>query len=285
MPGIVSFLMLLLATGLAMPSASAQERGASAQERAARRASPDAQACRLTEFSTGTVAAIVDGRSVMLADGREIRLAGIEVPAVRQDRPERAQAGQSARAALSALVEGKDLVLKHLAPASDRYGRVLAFAYAGTGGTSLQQELLAQGWAWVATDGSSAGPCATELSTAERRARAAKLGLWNDPYYVIRQAERPAEVSAERGRFTLVKGKVVSVRESGGTIYVNFGRRWSEDFTVTILKRNERLFNAAGLEPKSLRGRVVEVRGYVEERGGPWIEAVRPEQITVVNAE
>jgi hypothetical protein len=32
---------------------------------------------------------------------------------------------------------------------------------------------------------------------------------------------------------------VLSVRESGATIYVNFGRRWTEDFTVTILKRNE----------------------------------------------
>ena len=75
---------------------------------------------------------------------------------------------------------------------------------------------------------------------------------------------------------------MVSVRESGGTIYVNFGRRWSEDFTVTIAKRNERAFSAAGLEPKSLRGRRVRVRGWIEERGGPWVEAARPEQIEVL---
>jgi len=30
---------------------------------------------------------------------------------------------------------------------------------------------------------------------------------------------------------------VLSVRESGGTIYMNFGRRWSQALTVTILKR------------------------------------------------
>jgi hypothetical protein len=69
------------------------------------------------------------------------------------------------------------------------------------------------------------------------------------------------------------------VRESGATIYVNFGRRWTEDFTVTILKRNERNFTAVGLEPKTLAGRQIRVRGWVEERGGPWIEATRPEQI------
>jgi len=74
----------------------------------------------------------------------------------------------------------------------------------------------------------------------------------------------------------------VSVRESGGTIYVNFGQRWSEDFTVTILKRNERLFTAAGLEPRKLAGRRVMVRGWLEERGGPWIEAAGPDQIEVV---
>ena len=76
---------------------------------------------------------------------------------------------------------------------------------------------------------------------------------------------------------------MVSVRESGGTIYVNFGRRWSEDFTVTIAKRNERAFSAAGLEPKSLSGRRVRIRGWIEERGGPWVEAARPEQIEVVH--
>ncbi len=41
------------------------------------------------------------------------------------------------------------------------------------------------------------------------------------------------------GRFAVVEGKVLSVRESGNLIYVNFGRRWSEDFTVTIAKRHQ----------------------------------------------
>jgi hypothetical protein len=73
------------------------------------------------------------------------------------------------------------------------------------------------------------------------------------------------------------------VRESGATIYVNFGRRWSEDFTVTVLKRNERNFTAAGLDLKGLAGRRIRVRGFIEARGeterSPWIEADYPEQI------
>ena len=124
----------------------------------------------------------------------------------------------------------------------------------------MQQDMLAQGHALVAAEIGERS-CTAILLAAERAARANGLGLWGVPYYVIQQAHNPAKVLAERGRFTLVEGKVLSVRESGATIYVNFGRRWSEDFTVTILKRNERTFAAAGIEPKKLAGRPIRVRG------------------------
>ena len=91
--------------------------------------------------------------------------------------------------------------------------------------------------------------------------------------------------SAIFGMFALVEGTVLSVRESGGTIYVNFGRRWSDDFTVTVLKRNERRFTAAGLELKKLAGQQVRVRGTIEERGGPWIEAAVPSQIEIAERD
>ena len=64
-------------------------------------------------------------------------------------------------------------------------------------------------------------------------------------------------------------------------IYINFGRRWSQDFAVTILKRNQRTFSAAGLEPDKLTGRRIRVRGWIEERGGPRVEAASPAQIEV----
>jgi len=128
--------------------------------------------------------------------------------------------------------------------------------------------------------------CAAELLRRETAARQARVGLWADPYYQVLNAETPSDVLAQRGRFALVEGKVVSVRESGSPIYVNCGRRWSEDFTVTIQKRNERNFTAAGLDLKTLGDRRVRVHGWVEERGiggnaggSPWIEATYPEQI------
>ena len=242
----------------------------------------EAGGCALSVVATAPVQRVLDGRTFVLADGREVRLAGIETPPVGAAAD--GDPGLAARAALQRVIGENEIVLKQLSPAPDRYGQLVAHAFVRhpAGETSLARDLLAQGHALLATRAGEAG-CGRELAAAERAARLAKLGLWGDPRYELRRAENPAEVLAVRGRYTLVEGKVQSVRESGGTIYVNFGRRWTEDFTVTILKRNERLFAAAGLAPLRLQGRRIQVRGVVEERGGPWIEASRPEQIEVVD--
>jgi endonuclease YncB( thermonuclease family) len=246
-----------------------------------------AGSCKVEPFGSGTVDKVVDGRSFVLADGREVRLAGIEVPPMPETDgaapPDASDGGLAAASALAALVVGQEVVLKRAKSATDRYGRLLADADVTRDGVagSVAKILVAQGFARVAGRPGDF-VCTGELRSAERAARMAKLGLWADPRYFSKQAENPADISAERGRFTLVEGKVVSVRESGGTIYVNFGRRWSEDFTVTIAKRNERIFAAAGIDPQKLAGRHVMVRGWVEERGGPWIEASGPGQIEIV---
>jgi endonuclease YncB( thermonuclease family) len=229
----------------------------------------DAVRCGSETIPAANISRIVDGRTFVLDDGREVRLAAIEVPP-----------GLAAKDALGALLASGQLVLKQAQTTTDRYGRVPAYASMMRDGTerSVQADMLAQGQGWVAAPVGNQD-CAADLRVRENAARKAKLGLWGDPYYGMQEAENPADILARRGHFALVEGKVLSVRESGATIYVNFGRRWSEDFTVTILKRNERKFTAAGLAPKSLAGRQIRVRGWVEERGGPWIEAMYPEQI------
>jgi hypothetical protein len=115
--------------------------------------------------------------------------------------------------------------------------------------------------------------------TAERTARRNGRGLWANPNFAPLAAENLPRLQAERGRFVLVQGKVLSVREGGATIYVNFGRRWTQALTVTILRRDARRFAAAGWEPKQLEGRHIRVRGWLEQRSGPTIEATAPEQI------
>jgi endonuclease YncB( thermonuclease family) len=226
---------------------------------------PEKAACHPEVVGAATVRAARDGGTLLLTDGREVRLAGIEIPP--GDR------------ALEAAVAGREVSLAQLGPiATDRYGRLPVLVRLSGEPEPLQNALLAQGHARVSAQVGDRG-CALAFLAAERAARTAGLGLWADPPYLARRAEKPGDVLAERGRFTLVEGTVLSVREAGSTIYVNFGRRWSEDFTVTVPKRQERGFAAAGLEVKKLAGRRVRVRGTIEERGGPWIEATAPEQI------
>ena len=247
----------------------------------------DAPPCRPPVTGTATVQSAIDGRTLKLTDGRELRLAGIEAP-VPGDATARA-----ATAALAALAGGRAVTLHRLGPQADRYGRISALATAGAPAAepqasdpavSLQVALLAGGHARVAARVGDVA-CAAQFLRAERVARAAGLGLWAEPHYLVRKAENAADLLAERGRFTVVEGQVLSVRPSGGTIYVNFGRRWSQDFTVTVAKRNERRFAAAGQELSKLAGRRVRVRGTLEERGGPWIEAAHPEQIEIAERD
>lgn len=240
--------------------------------------SNDAAACGAQSLGEGRVAAIEDSRTLRLADGRTIRLTGIEwtVPA------------ETARAALATIVLDRQVTLKAPGkgdPAPDRYGRLDAFPIVSGSETPIQYVLLDQG---LAVTGTRIGDpaCRQALLGRERAARAARsgqrldatLGISGSGDYRLHQADDPAAILNSLGRFAIVEGRVVSVRESGNTVYVNFGRRWSEDFTVTIAKRAEAAFISAGLPPKSLAGRVVRVRGVIEERAGPWIEATGADQ-------
>jgi endonuclease YncB( thermonuclease family) len=224
--------------------------------------------CKLADIGTATVAGVRDGRTLLLADGRELRLAAIEVT-------------DSSLDALRQLVGGGSVRLEQLGGVTDRYGRLVAFVYAENMEQSVQQAMIAQGLARVSGRiGNKA--CAEVLLGTEKAARKARRGLWADPNFAPLRPENITLIGAARGQFALVEGKVLSVRESGATIYLNFGRRWTRDFTVTILKRHRREFAAAGIDPKQLEGRPVRVRGWIEQRNGPVIEADAPEQIELV---
>lgn len=226
--------------------------------------------CKLTLIGVATVATVRDGRTLVLDDGREVRLAGIEATDGRRD-------------ALQSLVGGRNVRLERLGPEHDRYGRLVALIYTddktgNNNGPSIQQTMLEQGQARVAARiGDKA--CAAVLLRAERAARAVRRGLWADPNFAPLRSQDTVRISGVRGQFTIIEGKVLSVRETSATIYLNFGHRWTRDFTVTIPKRSRREFADAGVDPKQLEGRLIRIRGWIEQRSGPVLEVVAPEQI------
>jgi endonuclease YncB( thermonuclease family) len=229
--------------------------------------------CEFEPQGEGRVTAVIDGRSFRLQDGRDIRLAGIEAPASEKPPVQQSQA-------LGAMLIGRDVRLRGADDTPDRYGRQTAFVFLAASETPVQAELLTQGEAVVSASVADK-ECAAALMAAETTGRDEKRGIWADPT-VIKNTESPGDILSEIGRFTLVEGKVLSVRQAGATTYLNFGRNWTRDFAVTIPKRALAGFAAAGLMPKSLESKRIRIRGFVEARRGPRIEALRVGQIEVL---
>jgi endonuclease YncB( thermonuclease family) len=231
----------------------------------------DAAGCSFEPQGEGRVAAVIDARSFRLDDGREVRLAGVEP--VASDSANRTSA-------LSAIIAGKQVSLSGEDDTPDRYGRQPAFVFLEGSEIPVQALLLAQGDALVSGTLTNKD-CALTLSKAEAEAREAKRGTWANSS-AIKNAESSGDILAGIGRFTLVEGKVLSVRQAGATTYLNFGRNWTRDFAVTISRRVVPAVEAAGIVLKSLENRRIRVRGWVEARGGPRIEVLRVGQIELL---
>jgi endonuclease YncB( thermonuclease family) len=236
--------------------------------------------CLLAPQGEGRVTQVIDARTLRLDDGRDVILAGIE-PVAPDESGDAGKTKASGVAALSAIVAGRDVTLHGEDDTPDRYGRqpALVFVVGSALGpdTSVQATLLTQGDALVAATVTDRD-CAAALVAAEAGARAAKRGIWANSS-AIKNAESPGDILAGIGRFMVVEGKVLSVRQAGATTYLNFGRNWTRGFAVTIPKRMMGTIEAAGISLKSLENQRIRVRGWIEGRGGPRIEVLRVGQI------
>jgi len=231
----------------------------------------DAAGCAFEPQGGGRVVEILDARSFRLADGREVLLVGIEPVVTEKARR---------LSALSAILAGRDVTLRGEDDTPDRYGRQPAFVFLGSSETLVQGQLLARGEA-LFSGAVTNKDCASVLTAAEAEARQAKRGTWADPT-AIKNAESPGDILAGIGRFTVVEGRVLSVRQAGATTYLNFGRNWTRGFAATISRRMIPAFEAAVTGVKSLENRRIRVRGFVEARGGPRIELLRVGQVELL---
>ncbi len=231
------------------------------------------EVCAPEPQGEGRIAGLIDARTIRLDDGRAIRLAGLAAFA---DAP-------GATVLLSRHL-GAKISLHADSNAPDRYGRQRAVAFVEGEDASLQIALIAAGAA--AYDGVfDAGSCRDEFAAAETAARQARRGIWGSEPRAVLDAENPDEIRARIGQFQIIEGRVRTVRQAGGTSYLNFARRWTQGFAVTIPGRSVASFEAAGLGIGALEGRKIRVRGIVDVRGGPRIEASRPVQIELAGEE
>jgi hypothetical protein len=174
----------------------------------------------------------------------------------------------AATEALGALVLGKSIELAFGGERADRYGRLQAHAFLIEGQQRrwVQGHLLVQGLARAYLMAGNRA-CAKELLAAERTAREARLGLWSEAAYGVRQAGDAAGLLRVYARFQIVEGKVARAAQVRGVTYLNFDRNWRQAFSVSLRQEDRAMLGAYAGNPKGLEGRFVRVRGWIERRG------------------
>jgi len=233
----------------------------------------------LADGGQAVVAEIVDGDTVLLADGREVRLVGIQAPKLPLGRRNfrKWPLADRARSALEALTRGRTVSLHYGGRRIDRHGRQLAHLSLGDG-RWVQRILLSQGLARVYSFPDNRALVA-EMLAAERTARAAGRGIWSDGFYAIRS---PFGLERDLGTFQLVEGRVAAAARVRGATYLNFGADWRTDFTIVVRRQDRAAFDEVGIDLLALEGRSVRVRGWLDKRNGPMITATHPEQLEVL---
>jgi len=234
----------------------------------------------LADGGVHKVASVVDGDTVVLDNGKQVRLVGIQAPKLPLDRLNFKPwpLGDEAKAHLKSQILGQDVHLHLGTTAQDRHGRILAHVVRKSDGLWVQGDLLRRGLARVYTfpDNRKLG---ADMLALERQARKEGLGLWGLPYYAIRSAYT---VRHDVGTFQVVEGKVFDVARVRKRIYLNFSADWRHDFTIQIDHKNEGLFTAQGIDLTQLKGKRVRVRGWVKQKNGPLIQLDHPERLEII---
>jgi len=234
---------------------------------------------------TAVVADIVDGDTVVLDDGTQARLVGIQAPKLplgRRGFHPWPLAGD-ARAALAELTLGREVTLGFGGRKVDRHGRLLVHLFEPEGGW-IQGDLLRRGMARVYTFADNRALVAAMLAE-EAEARAARRGIWGQDFYAVRDAAHVGtRVDGLVDSFQLVEGRVLEVAVVKGRAYFNFGEDWRQDFTISIAPAYRRLFEKAGIDLKAVyEGRRIRVRGWLKSFNGPMVDVTHPEQIEVLD--
>lgn len=226
----------------------------------------------------GSAQALSGDRFVLPLEGtrQEVRLAGVAAP-------RREPSAALAREALQNLLDeaGSGLVLEPAGPGRNRHGTLIAEAISPAG--RLQDQLISQGWVMVDSHGDHTGPTPDRLQR-EERARNAGLGAWAHHDLRVHTPD-PNALAPFLDSVQIVEGRVISTGSArDGRIYLNFGTDWRTDFTVQVRRRDQRRFEAAGMDLSGLEGAVVRVRGWLYEENGPIITLDHAEALEIVDA-
>jgi endonuclease YncB( thermonuclease family) len=196
---------------------------------------------------------VVDGDTLRLADGRSVRMIGLNTPELgkkgRSDEP----FAVAARKRLEALVAASDgrVGLLPGKESKDHYGRTLAHVYS-VDGANLEAQMLAEGLGFQVAVAPNVDLVDCQQA-AERSARQAGLGIWRQS--PVLQAE---QINASG--FAVLSGRVSKVQRNRGGVWIEL----QDSLVLRVAPHLFGQFDVASLE--RLKGKQIEARGWVLDR-------------------
>lgn len=233
---------------------------------------------QLVFLFSATVREVIDGDTIVLEEGQQVRLVGIQAPKLGLGRPNFMDwpKANDAKDFLVQLTLGKKVQLYVGQQIVDHNRRLLAHVVTEDG-KWVQEEILLRGWGRVYSFPDNRR-IVRQMLAIEKIARAQHLGIWADDYYAIQSPDKVGPV----GSFQIVEGKVLTVAKNKEMVYLNFQENWRTDFTVEIKLASVAWFLSEGIDIMQLQGQTISVRGWVENKNGPMIEVTHPEQIEIL---
>ena len=225
--------------------------------------------------------AVLSGNRMTLEGGSKLVLDGVLAPMIPREGQEFKQwpLASWARSKVETIVENQTLTLFCGGRDFDRYGERVALVRLESGAW-LHNLMLADGLARVDLTSQNI-TFAKTLYEMEDAARKSRVGLHDHPAYGVLDATKPDDIRV--GRFHVLVGAVYSVYTAKTKSYINFGEDFREDFTLELSPKVTRQFTKAGIDIQSLKGKRIEVRGWVDARGGPRIILTHPSQIRILD--
>ncbi len=241
---------------------------------------PGADFGALKRTGTAEVISIIDPQTVQLHDGRIIRLSGIDFPDLQIH-----EAGDFSVTSVKVL---KDMLLNqgvniYQTKKSDwgrtnRMGHDIAHLERIKDQIWVQGTMVSLGLARVRTT-KRTPEMAKQLYDLEIAARKNKLGLWEVEDYSILT---PGGAKNRADSYQIIEGRIESAALKSNRIYLNFGKDWRSDLTVSIPPADKRAFSKVGLDPLGWGGKTLRVRGWLEEYNGPYIEINHPQAVEIL---
>lgn len=196
---------------------------------------------------------IIDGDTVILKDGRHIRLIGINTPEIGRNGKASEPGAVAAREHLLSLLQGHRQILMEIDRQQfDRYKRTLAHLFLPDG-ENIQANLLAEGLATPLTIPPNLNYLDCYLHHSNE-AIASQRGLWG-----LQQYKPLASTSLAKGirGYHVITGRVERIGESRTSIWINL----SGKIALRIKRKDLSYFNQSELQ--DLQGKMIQVRGWI----------------------